>query len=72
LANDGLQVPATQLEALRAIPASDMLVNPAELESVLEEPSSEGLVSQAALLWWTLGSLAVTVIAAIWWAASGH
>ena len=48
MANDGLQVPATQLEALRAIPASDMLVNPAELESVLEEPSSEGLVSQAA------------------------
>jgi hypothetical protein len=72
LANDGLQVPASQLDALRAIPARDMLVNPAELESVLEEPSSEGLVSRAALIWWTLGSLAVTVIAAIWWAASGH
>ena len=72
MANNGLQVPATQLEALRAIPADDMLVNPAELEQVLEEPTGEGLVSRAALLWYTLGSLAVTVIAAIWWAASGH
>jgi hypothetical protein len=72
LANDGQQAPATQLEALHAIPAHDMLVNPAELELVLEEPSSEGLVSRAALIWWTAGSLAVTVIAAIWWAVSGH
>jgi hypothetical protein len=72
LANDGLQLPASQLDALHAIPAGDMLVNPAELESVLEEPSSEGLVSQRELLWWTLGSLVVAIVAAIWWAASGH
>ena len=72
MVNDGLRVPATQLDALRAIPADDMLVNPAELESVLEEPTDEGLVSRATLLWSTLGSLAVAVAAAIWWAASGH
>ena len=62
----------TQLDVLRAIPARDMLVNPAELEQVLEEPSGEGLVSQAALLVWTLASIAVTIIAAIWWVAAGH
>ena len=70
--NDGQQAPATQLDALRAIPASDMLVDPAQLELVLEEPSSEGLVSRAALISWTLATLAVTIIAAIWWAATGH
>ncbi len=62
----------TQLEALNAIPAQDMLVNPAELEKVLEEPSSEGLISQTALIVWILASIAVTIIAAIWWAAAGH
>ncbi len=72
MGNDGLQLPASQLDALHAIPADDMLVNPAELESVLEEPGSEGLVSQRDLLWWTLGSLMVAIIAAICWAASGH
>jgi hypothetical protein len=70
--NDGRQAPVTQLDALRAIPASDMLVDPAQLELVLEEPSSEGLVSRAALIGWTLATLAVTIIAAIWWAATGH
>ena len=62
----------TQLDALRAIPARDMLVDPAQLELVLEEPSSEDRVSRAALIGWTLATLAVTIIAAIWWVASGH
>jgi hypothetical protein len=70
--NDGRQAPITQLDALRAIPASDMLVDPAQLELVLEEPSSEDRLSRAALIGWTLASLAVTIIAAIWWAATGH
>jgi hypothetical protein len=70
--NDGRQAPVTQLDALRAIPASDMLVDPAQLELVLEEPSSEDLLSRAALIGWTFASLAVTIIAAIWWAATGH
>lgn len=70
--NDGRQAPVTQLDALRAIPASDMLVDPAQLELVLEEPSSEDLVSRAALIGWTLASLAVAIIAAIVWAATGQ
>ncbi|MGH3219865.1 MAG: hypothetical protein ACRDPY_14370 [Streptosporangiaceae bacterium] len=70
--NDGRQAAQTQLDALRAIPAHDMLVDPGQLELVLEEPSSEDLLSRAALIGWTAGSLAVTVIAAIWWVVSGH
>jgi hypothetical protein len=62
----------TQLEALHAIPAQDMLVDPAQLELVLEEPISEDRLPWAALIGWTLATLAVTVIAAIWWAALGH
>ena len=62
----------TQLDALRAIPARDMLVDPAQLELVLEEPSSEDRVSRAALIGWTLATITVTIIAAIWWVASGH
>lgn len=62
----------TQLEALHAIPAQDMLVDPAQLALVLEEPSSEDRLTRAALIGWTLATLAVTIIAAIWWAATGH
>ncbi len=69
---EGHHTQGTQLEALHAIPARDMLVNPADLEQVLEEPSPEGLVSQTALIVWTLASIALTIFAAIWWAAAGH
>jgi hypothetical protein len=69
--DNGLQIPASQLEALRAIPASDMLVDPAQLEAVLEEPDETSRVSLLALAGWTLAALAATVIAAIWWAATG-
>jgi hypothetical protein len=62
----------TQLEALHAIPAQDMLVDPAQLELVLEEPIAEDRLPWAALIGWTLATLAVTIIAAIWWAAIGH
>jgi hypothetical protein len=62
----------TQLDALHAIPAQDMLVNPAELALVLEEPSEEDRLPWSALLGWTLATLAVTIVAAIWWAALGH
>jgi hypothetical protein len=72
MAGDGLEVPASQKDALRAIPARDMLVNPADLELVLEEPSRDGMVPWTALAAWTLASLAVTVIVAIVWAATGH
>ena len=70
--DDGLRAPASQLEAMREVPAEDMLVNPAQLEAVLEEPDSDGAVSQLALAGWTIASLAATVGAAIWWVASGH
>ena len=49
-----------------------MLVNPAELALVLEEPSEEDRLPWSALLGWTLATLAVTIVAAIWWAALGH
>lgn len=62
----------TQLDALHAIPARDMLVDPAQLELVLEEPSSADRLPWAALLCWTLATLAVTIVAAIWWAVLGH
>lgn len=70
--NDGLQVPASQQDALRAIPAGDMLVDPAQLQLVLEEPATEDGVTWIALAGWTLTSLAATVIAALWWVATGH
>lgn len=66
------QTRQTQLDALRAIPASDMLVDPAELELVLEEPTATDRLPWSALITWTLATLAVTIIAAIWWAALGH
>ena len=66
------QTQQTQLDALHAIPASDMLVDPAQLELVLEEPSAEDRLPWSALLGWTLATLAVTIVAAIWWAALGH
>ena len=69
--DNGLQVPASQLEALRAIPASDMLVDPAQLEAVLEEPDDSSRVSLLALAGWTIAALAATVIAAIWWVTTG-
>ena len=72
IGGDGRQPTQTQLDALRAIPAGDMLVDPAQLELVLEEPGSEDQLSRVALIGWTLASLAVTIIAAIWWALSGH
>jgi hypothetical protein len=72
MGGDGLEVPASQRDALRAIPARDMLVDPAELELVLEEPSRDGMVSWRAIAGWTLASLAVTVIVVIVWAATGH
>jgi hypothetical protein len=62
----------TQLDALHAIPAQDMLVDPAELALVLEEPSEEDRLPWSDLLGWTLATLAVTIVAAIWWAALGH
>jgi len=70
--DNGLQAPASQLDALRAVPAQDMLVDPAQLEAVLEEPDDEHRVSPLALAAWTIASLAATVAAAIWWAATGH
>jgi len=70
--DNGLRAPASQLEAMREIPAQDMLVNPGELEAVLEEPADDTAVSQAALVGWTLASLAATVGAAIWWVAGGR
>ena len=66
------QTQQTQLGALHAIPAPDMLVDPAQLELVLEEPSAEDRLPWSALLGWTLATIAVTIIAAIWWAALGH
>lgn len=69
--DNGLQVPASQLEALRAIPASDMLVDPAQLEAVLEEPDDSSRVSLLALAGWTIATLAATVVAAIWWVVTG-
>jgi hypothetical protein len=72
VSDNGLQVPASQLDALRAIPAADMLVDPGQLEEVLEEPSDEGTVPLASLAMWTLVSLLVTVGAAIWWVATGR
>jgi hypothetical protein len=68
----GLQVPASQLDALRAVPDGDMLVDPAQLEAVLEEPSNDDAVSRIALAGWTLASIAAAVGAAIWWAATGR
>jgi hypothetical protein len=62
----------TQLDALHAIPAQDMLADPAQLELVLEEPSAEDRLPWKALLGWTLATIAVTIIAAIWWAALGN
>jgi hypothetical protein len=70
--DNALQVPASQLEALRAVPAGDMLVDPAQLQAVLEEPSTADAVSRVALAGWTLASLAATVGAAIWWVATGR
>lgn len=72
MSDNGLRAPASQLEAMRAIPAQDMLVNPADLEAVLEEPGSDSAVSRLALACWTIASLAATVAAAIWWAATGR
>jgi hypothetical protein len=66
------QTQRTQLEALHAIPAQDMLVDPAQLELVLEEPSATDRLPWSALIFWTLATLAVTIIAAIWWAALGN
>ena len=68
--DNGLEIPATQIEALRAVPAHDMLVDFAQLEAVLEEPDDSDRASLAALGGWTLASLAATVVAAIWWAAA--
>ena len=70
--DNGLRAPASQLEAMHEIPAQDMLVNPAELEAVLEEPDGATAVSQVALAGWTLISIAATVGAAIWWVAGGR
>ncbi|GEM_PF-3307120 len=64
--------PGAQLDALHAIPAADMLVDPGKLAAVLEEPSPAGAVSMMALLGWTLASVIVTVGAAIWWIAAGY
>lgn len=66
------QTQQAQLDALHAIPAEDMLVDPAELELVLEEPSAEDRLPWSALVGWTLATLAATIIAAIWWAVLGH
>ncbi len=66
------QAPASQLQALRAIPARDMLVDPARLEAVLEEPDDDGRTSSLALAGWTIASLAAAVGAAIWWVATGR
>jgi hypothetical protein len=66
------QTQQTQLDALHAIPAQDMLVDPAQLELVLEEPSADDRLTWSALIGWTLATLAVTIIAAIWWATLGH
>lgn len=54
------------------MPARDMLVDSAKLAAVLEESRAEGTLRRIALAGWTLGSLAVTIAAAIWWAATGH
>ena len=70
--DNGLQVPASQLDALRAVPAGDMLVDPVQLEAVLEDPSNDDAVSRVALAGWTLASLAATVGAAVWWVATGR
>lgn len=72
LSDNGLRAPTRQRDALSAIPAQDMLVDPAELEVVLEEPAVHGVVSRTAMAAWTIASLAVTIMAAIWWAAAGH
>lgn len=70
--DNGLQAPASQLDALRAVPARDMLVDPGQLEAVLEEPDNKDRASLPALAGWTIASLAATVGAAIWWAATGR
>jgi hypothetical protein len=70
--DDGLRVPASQPEALHRIPARDMLVDPAQLEAVLEEPASGGSVSRLELIIWTVASLIITIGAAIWWVTAGY
>jgi hypothetical protein len=70
--DEGLRVPTGQLDALRQVPAEDMLVDPAQLAAVLEEPGSAGSVTRTELMLWTLASLILTIGAAIWWAATGH
>lgn len=70
--DNGLAVQQSQREALNAIPARDMLVDPAELEAVLEEPATYGAVSRRAMAAWTIVSLVITILAAVWWAAAGH
>jgi hypothetical protein len=70
--DNGRQAPASQLEALRAVPQQDMLVDPAQLEAVLEEPDDNDRASLPALAGWTIASLTATVGAAIWWVASGR
>ena len=72
MGDNGLQAPARQRDALGAIPPQDMLVDRAGLEAVLEEPAVHGVVSRTAMAAWTIASLAVTIMAAIWWAAAGH
>jgi hypothetical protein len=70
--DNGLQAPVSQLDALRAVPVEDMLVDPAKLEAVLEEPDDSDRASLPALAGWTIASLAATVGAAIWWVATGR
>ena len=72
MTDDGLWVPASQLDALRAVPAQDMLVDAAEFAAVLEEPGSDGSVTRMELILWTVASLVIAVGAAIWWAVAGH
>ncbi len=62
----------SQFAALERIPSDDMLVDPHELRAALEEPSDDGALSPVALMAWTVASLALTVLAAIWWVAAYH
>lgn len=58
----------TQQTALKGIPKGDMLVDPAKLAAILEEPRDSDIVSMRVLAISLALSLALVILCALWWA----
>lgn len=60
----------SQLTVLESVPRDEMMVNPARLAAVLEEPGESGIVGQSTLITSLALSIGLCILAALWWAAT--